>query len=146
MTLVHRWVMTADKNLPGLLDQVSSHTDVTYGDLALIGAALLTTVTSVGLHGWASPGSTLDYTTGLRGPHELVVRDFIAWTSHRKSMADGCEERLRSYVVESGWTAHLEHQMSDLLRPAAPEPTEESGLHGRRAVAATRRSSRVFKS
>lgn len=48
----HGWVMTAEPDLPGLLDQVSSHTDVTYGDLALIGAALLTTVTSVGLHGW----------------------------------------------------------------------------------------------
>ncbi|GAA4759824.1 hypothetical protein GCM10023350_52520 [Nocardioides endophyticus] len=112
--------MTAETNLPSLLDQVSSHTDVTYGDLALIGAALLTTVTSVGLHGWASPGSTLDYTTGLRRPHDLVVRDFIAWTAHRKSMADGCEERLRSYVDESGWTAHLEHRMSDLLSHGVP--------------------------
>lgn len=114
----HCLLMTTETNLPGLLDQVSSHTDVTYGDLALIGAALLSTVTSVGLHGWASPGSTLDYTAGLREPHQMIVRDFIAWTSHRKSMADGCEDRLRLLVVESGWTAHVEHQMSDLFRSA----------------------------
>lgn len=106
---------------------MSAHTDVTYGDLALIGAGLLTTVASVGLHGCASPGSTLDYTRGLTSPHDLVVRDFIAWTSHRKSLADGCEERLRAYVDESGWTEHLQHQMSELLRGSVPESDKEPG-------------------
>ena len=121
--------MDTETHLPGLLDQVSAHTDVTYGDLALIGAALLTTVGSVGLHGWASPGSSLDYTKGLTSPHDLVVRDFIAWTSHRKSLADGCEERLRSYVDESGWTAHLQHQVSELLGRRVPVSDEGSGAN-----------------
>lgn len=109
--------MTDPQKLPGLLDAVSPRTDVTYGDLALIGAGLLTTVSSVSLHGWASPGSSLDYTKGLSRPHDLIVRDFIAWTSHRKSLAEGCEHRLRSYVEDSGWTLHLRHEIGELLRP-----------------------------
>lgn len=122
--------MGTDTNLPGLLDPVSAFTNVTYGDLALIGAGLLSTIVSVGLHGWASPGSTLDYTKGLTNPHDLVVRDFIAWTSHRKSLADRCEERLRAYVDQSGWTTHLQHQLDGLLsgRPTMSDSdSDESG-------------------
>jgi hypothetical protein len=96
---------------PTLFEQVSEHTDVTYGDLALIGAALLTSVTSVAQLGWASPGSSLDYTTGDLDPHAMIVRDFIAWTSHRESLAEGCEERLRALVKDSGWTRHIVSQM-----------------------------------
>jgi hypothetical protein len=88
---------------------------VTYGDLALIGAALLSTVTSVAQLGWASPGSSLDYTPRESDSHTMIVRDFIAWTSHRKSLAEGCEERLRAYVDESGWTIHVLDQMSKKL-------------------------------
>lgn len=122
--------MAAATHLPGVLDRVSAYTDVTYGDLAMIGAGLLSTVSSVSLHGWASPGSTLDYTKGLTTPHDLVVRDFVAWTSHRKSLANGCEERLRAYVDESGWTAHLQHQMSELLSGRVPESDKDSGTNG----------------
>lgn len=88
---------------------------MTYGDLALIGAALLTTVTSVAQLGWASPGSSLDYSPKVSESHHMIVRDFIAWTSHRKSLADGCEERLRAFVDDSGWTRHVLNQMSKNL-------------------------------
>lgn len=57
-----------DSPLPTLLERVSEHTDVTYGDLALLGASLLTTISSVAIHGWASPGSSLDYTASSRIP------------------------------------------------------------------------------
>lgn len=106
--------------LPTLIDRVSQLTDVTYGDLALIGAALLSTVSSVSLHGWASPGSSLDYTKGDAGPHAAIVRDFVAWTAHRKQLADGCEERLRSYVEASGWTDHLQDRLGKTLMPGSP--------------------------
>lgn len=103
--------------LPTLNDRVSQLTDVTYGDLALIGAALLSTVS---LHGWASPGSSLDYTKGDAGPHAAIVRDFVAWTAHRKRLADGCEERLLSYVEASGWTDHLQDRLGKTLMPGSP--------------------------
>lgn len=112
--------MEDDVPLPTLIDRVSELTDVTYGDLALIGAAMLSTVSSVSLHGWASPGSSLDYTRGNAGPHAAIVRDFVAWTAHRKQLADGCEERLRSYVEASGWTHHLQVRMGDMLMPESP--------------------------
>ena len=101
--------------LPGLLDPVSQYTDVTYGDLALIGASLLSVITSVAIHGWSSPGSSLDYTHSLSDPHSMIVNDFVAWTSHRKNLAEGCEERLRTFVDESGWTSHVMNQMAVLL-------------------------------
>jgi hypothetical protein len=101
--------------IPSLRDRVSERTDVTYGDLALIGAALLTTVTSVCQLGWASPGSSLDYTPNESDPHTMIVRDFVAWTSHRKSLAAGCEERLRAFVDESGWTRHVVDRMGRLF-------------------------------
>jgi hypothetical protein len=109
-----------DPRLPTLLDQVSEYTDVTYGDLALLGASVLSTISSVAIHGWASPGSSLDYTGQLTDPHSMIVRDFVAWTSHRKGLAEGCDERLRGYVDESGWTVHLLSQMSTLLDWRSP--------------------------
>lgn len=107
--------MDSDPTLPSLLDAVSPQTDVRYADLALIGAAILTTVTTVQRMGWASPGSSLDYTNGLRDPHDLIVRDFIAWTSGRRSLAAGCDERLLAYVEQSGWTHHLLGQVDLFL-------------------------------
>lgn len=104
-----------EQPLPSLLEAVSKHTDVTYGDLALIGSSLLSTVSTVAIHGWASPGSTLDYTRQLADPHSLIVRDFVAWTSHRKRLADNCEERLRTFVDESGWTLHVLNQAATRL-------------------------------
>lgn len=101
--------------LPSLLDVVSEHTDLTYIDLAHIGAALLTAVTTVARLGWASPGSWLDYADPLGDPHSLIVRDFVAWTSHRKSMAEGCGERLRAFVEQSGWTTHVLIEANQLL-------------------------------
>lgn len=105
----------AEALLPTLLDQVSEHTDVTYGDLVLIGASLLSTITSVAVHGWASPGSMLDYSHQPSDPHSAIVRDFVAWTSHRRVLADGCEDRLRDFVDSSGWTAHALNQMANQL-------------------------------
>lgn len=123
---------------PDLQSQVSPETDVTYLDLALIGAAILSTVTSVAHHGWASPGSSLDYTRQVSDPHAMIVRDFVAWTSHRKTLAPGGEERLRAFVEQSGWTRHAVNQMAARLglafppqeqpdRPDQPIPPAEAG-------------------
>lgn len=108
--------MDSAPGLPSLLDAVSPQTDIRYADLALIGAAILTTVVTVQRMGWASPGSSLDYTNGLREPHDLIVRDFIAWTSGRRSLAADCDERLLAYVEQSGWTDHLLGQVDLFLR------------------------------
>lgn len=120
---------------PDLQSQVSPETDVTYLDLALIGAALLSTVTSVAYHGWASPGSSLDYTRQISDPHAMIMRDFVAWTAHRQPLAPGGEERLRAFVEQSGWTRHAVNQMSVRLglveppqgQPDQPTTCEEDG-------------------
>jgi hypothetical protein len=101
--------------LPALTDKVSPRTTITYDDLALIGAGLLSTVSIVERLGWASPGSSLDYIHTQNDPHTMIVRDFIVWTSHRKSLAEGCEERLRNLVRESGWTNHIVSVMGEGL-------------------------------
>ncbi|MBD3924303.1 hypothetical protein IEZ26_06690 [Nocardioides cavernae] len=111
-----------DPSLLTLLDRVSEHTDVTYGDLAMFGASMLSTISTIAINGWSSPGSSLDYTGQVSDPHTMLVRDFVAWTSHRNKLADGCEERLRSYVEESGWTLHVLNQVATLLSPPSPMP------------------------
>lgn len=89
-------------------------------DLALIGAALWSWVAAVNRHGHASPASTLDYTTCVPGDLDasaatFIVRDFVAWTSGRKHLAPGCEERLRSYVVRCGWQDQAESAMAEAV-------------------------------
>lgn len=117
-----------DPPLPTLLARVSEHTDVMYGDLVLFGASMLSTISSVAVHGWSSPGSSLDYTSQVSDPHIMLVRDFVAWTSHRKKLADGCEERLRTYVEESGWTLHVLTQVATLMDPHGPSAGSEGPL------------------
>lgn len=89
-------------------------------DLALLGAALWSWVAAVNRLGHANPGSTLDYTTGLTedldaSAADWIVRDFVAWTSGRKHLVPGCEERLRSYVVRCGWQDRAVGEMATAL-------------------------------
>lgn len=62
------------------------------------GMALENAIATTCALGHSSPGGLLDYTKH-RGDHsaEDFVRDFIAWTSGRKRLAPGCEERLREF-------------------------------------------------
>ena len=85
---------------------VAATTTVSDGDLMAIGATLLNVVVTVRQLQHASPASSLDYMTSLDSDAGHIVRDFIAWTSGRKGLAPGCEDRLIGYVDQSGWTRH----------------------------------------
>ena len=88
---------------------MSAELTVSDGDLMAIGTTLLNIVATVQRHGHASPGSTLDYMTGLdlldgeESAAGHILRDFIAWTSGRKALSPGCDDRLKAYVNQSGW-------------------------------------------
>lgn len=69
-----------------------------------LGEAVLRMSTATAQLGHASPGSTLDYL-----PHVITgsvpvdyIHDFVAWTSGRKHLRPGCEERIREELVVSG--------------------------------------------
>lgn len=111
-------------DLPGLLDPLGEHTEVTYGLCALIGAALLNNIGSVETMGWSSPKSSLDYTEDAGDVHTRIVRDFIVWSSGRKSFSPDAEERLRNFVKSTGWQKHQMASLADLLMPFAG-PSEE---------------------
>lgn len=108
------------ESMPSLVDPVSKETTLTYGDLALTGATVFSAISLVCILGLASPGNTLDYNKGSIGPHAVIVRDFIAWTAGRVHLAEGCEERLRHLVQETGWSKHSLTQTSGLLLPNGP--------------------------
>ena len=80
-------------------------TTVTPLQLMDLGAKLLNAAATVELLGHASPGSALDYWHA-----DSFVRDFVAWTSGRKHMAEGCEERVRQYVKDNGWDKYVLQQ------------------------------------
>lgn len=107
------------ETLPGLLDAVSENTTMTYGELATIGAALLGNVVAVGRMGWASPGSSLDYTDDDCDMPAKIIRDFIVWTSGRTAMSPLAEARLRSFVVLIGWQDHMEAELDKALNAAS---------------------------
>lgn len=114
--------MSDEVELPALSDALSEHTEVTWGILALIGAQVLNNVGSVMALGWTSPASSLDYTHHREDDFtQNIVRDYIAWTSGRKAKNPGAEERLRSYVTESGWHRHQFTQMAANIMPAEEE-------------------------
>jgi len=106
---------TPDHDLDILATAMSEHTDITLADLAAIGLALMNKIGSVAILGWASPGNSLDYASPSDNPHAQIVQDFTAWTSGRKSLAPGCEERLRAFIDTTGWTRHQAAESSKRL-------------------------------
>ena len=82
----------------------------TAGELALIGVAVLDLVGTCMTLGHAKPQHTLDYMHGEPDFSTQVVHDLVAWCSGGKSLnAADREERLRTYVNESGWR-RAQHQ------------------------------------
>ena len=66
------------------------------------GEALQTWIATTTLLGHTRPGHTLEYVHVEEWTAMAFVRDFVAWTSGRKSLAPGCEERLREWgMVEA---------------------------------------------
>ena len=61
------------------------------------GLALSNWIASTVLLGHASPGSTLDYVHVEPGTDAAFLKDFVAWTSGRKTLAPGCDDRLREW-------------------------------------------------
>lgn len=93
-------------------------TDFLNFEVYAIGQTLLNTINSVVVLGWSSPGSSLDYTHDNGTVGNDLVRDFIAWTSGRKALAPGCEDKLRQHIIDSGWQAYIQDGMSALLDTA----------------------------
>lgn len=70
-----------------------------------LGEAVINAAVTVAQLGHSSPASVLDYLpSGLVGsaPHDFLY-DFIAWTSGRKHLRPGCEDRIRNEIREGGW-------------------------------------------
>lgn len=88
-------------------------------DLMQLGQAFLTATASTVILGHKSPAGTLDYTTDTPHLWTRFPRDFIAWTSGRTSLAPGCDERLTSFMTESGWMRHSLSGAADVLGGAA---------------------------
>lgn len=104
-------------DVPSLLDRVSEDTLLTYGQLAMIGSALLDNIVTVMTMGWTSPVGSLDYTTDSSDKPftDLVVRDYIVWISGRKDKSPDAEKRLRVLVEASDWQKHVFAQMAASL-------------------------------
>ena len=74
-------------------------------EIYLLGEALLDWCNTVVVMGHSNPGSTLDYANRHTGsaPHDFLA-DFVVWTSGRKKMLPGAEDRIRHEMVDSGWS------------------------------------------
>lgn len=59
----------------------------------------------------------LDYSHAEPGTHAAFVEDFVAWTSGRRHMAPGCEDRLREWGLEEA-RIRMERVSAELLEPA----------------------------
>lgn len=87
-------------------------TDVTYGDLVMIGSYVLNSVNAAEMMRHASPAGLLEYAE----PDTVwaqMVQDFIAWTS--RGDGDPARDRLLRYVHVTGWSAM---KLRDLGDPA----------------------------
>ena len=99
---------------------------VTPADLEGIGAAVLSMVTATVCLGHEDPGMTLDYIaeamTGALGDDAApeIALDFIAWVARRQQLRPGAEERLRAFVVKSGWLDQSLAQMAERRAHASP--------------------------
>jgi hypothetical protein len=69
-------------------------------NMALIGNAVQAFVANCAMFGHASPAGTLDYWHAEPWTADAFVKDFVAWTSGRRHMAEGCEDRLREWGLE----------------------------------------------
>ena len=76
------------------------------------GIALRNWVATTVLLGHASPGSTLEYVDVEPWSDSALIKDFVAWTSGRKHLAEGCDARLREWanaeLTSPGMFDHLE--------------------------------------
>jgi hypothetical protein len=97
-------------------------TTLTNYEVLELGAALLSWMLTVERLGHASPASVLDYTGNtdmFDSPSPLIVRDFVAWTSGRKDVVPGCEERLRSLVAATDLEKNAVLNMAHILTASA---------------------------
>ena len=86
-------------------------------EVFMLGQALVNWIGLVGRLGHASPASTLDYTTNPEAMTlgTLVLRDFVAWTSGRTDLVEGCEERLREWAEAADIDGHLARSLNEVL-------------------------------
>lgn len=115
--------MTVDDAYIEVMRRPVGATPLVNYDLLLIGTVLLNSIGTTLTLGHTRPGNTLDYTR----PHDEsdhislhIVRDFIAWTSGRVSLAPGCEERQRAWIAEN-WHRHQLEGLGDVLGLNSPE-------------------------
>ena len=88
----------------------------TDADLRDIGAAVLGLVAATVTLGHETPGETLTYIHRGHGESlgATLAADLVAWTSRQGDYTEA-ENRLRDYVLDSGWQRHalerMAHQM-----------------------------------
>lgn len=79
-------------------------TDVRFGDLILIGHAVMNMTAATDLMRHASPVGTTDYAEPGDAA-QAFVHDFIRWCGRSADCVEA--SRVREYVRESGWLAAL---------------------------------------
>lgn len=82
------------------------------------GMALQNWLDTTQLLGHTTPAGSLDYVHPEEGSAGAFVKDFVAWTSGRRHLAPGCEERLREFA-QDGLREGLQAVAKRLDHPAA---------------------------
>lgn len=88
-----------------LLNQPIPNTNVTAAEVFMVGYYLLNHVGTCHQLGHATPAETLDYAPTVidRNRSYPIVMDYTAWVGRREKLRPGSEDRLRDFIVESGW-------------------------------------------
>jgi hypothetical protein len=103
-------------------------TDVREVQVYMLGRALMDSIGAYTMLGLESPAHALDYThrTDESAWCDLVLDDFIAVVSHRKSLRPGCKERLERLSVE--WQRVALEKAYALLFPDGGVPHSSADL------------------
>lgn len=84
-------------------------------EVYLLGEQLLNWINVTSTLGHTTPGHSLEYIPPSGEIWRDMLRDFVAWTSGRKGLAPGCDDRLLSHIADSGWSRLAAERMSEQL-------------------------------
>lgn len=115
--------MSAD--YAALLNRRIPDTNMTAAEVFMVGCYLLNHVGTCQQLGHATPAETLDYVPPVvdRTRSYPIVMDYTAWVGRRQQLRPGAEDRLRDFIVESGWQRaqllKVERLLTDAMSKAA---------------------------